>query len=113
MNTTEWISVKDRVPIHGLPVLIVFGPNRTIGLAACYHETGGEKWLDTVTGCQLYKPDFWQELPMAPEPPDPFDVFWETQRVMRLSKAASATYLVARHEAKQIWDAAVASAKKL
>lgn len=108
MNTNNWIDVKKHSPPYGQPV-IVYSEDRSLRIAR-YWNTG--KWTaDGFVGAWVGV-THWQPLPEPPPKPDAFEEFWENQRVMRFSHDAVATQMIAKHEAKFIWDTATKAAKE-
>lgn len=112
MNTSNWISVKDRLPNHGDIVLIVFGANQIVAMARYFQKYGGPNWLD-MPGINEYNPNFWMPPPAPPPKPDPFETWWDSLKsgvadpFRRM--LPNSGYIVCSSEAREIWDAALKS----
>lgn len=67
---TMWISVKDRVPETGLPVLAWYAQNsqkadRQMAVVATYGDRFPEKWV-TQVGKIMVRVTHWMPLPSPP-----------------------------------------------
>ena len=62
--TGGWISVNDRLPESGIPVLI-YNPHWNYGVVANYAGCG--VWMDSYKQRMTYTPTHWHPLPEPPK----------------------------------------------
>lgn len=71
IKTTEWISVKNRLPEMDVDVLMLFSEYGQMAVGSILYQDDAEHWTCNIGG-QYYTdstcaPDFWMPLPEPPK----------------------------------------------
>ena len=70
-NPNQWISVKEKLPSDGEPVLLWYSGFINGDSAVAFYDDGNWKLFYTGTDNEpITNPDFWMPLPHPPKPKD-------------------------------------------